>query len=438
MAQTGHRVLSEHPLNSEPPTASLVSSFLTPTSSIYSRNHGEIRSLPDDYALSISSEVVGVSTTVSSIPLADLKALPKQDVVTVLACAGNRRIEMDEEKEVEGLKWGGSAIANCHFAGTLLRDLLSKAGVTLDDLRAKGLAGKLHIHFESDQECQDDKIYAASLPLEMALNPERPTLLAYEMNHSPLTKPHGAPLRLVVPGIIGARSVKWLERIIIRDHESDNFYQKRDYKVLPPEATPKTKADFLKQTPALMEFPLNSEICEPEEHAVVDVSLPESTVTVKGYAIGAHGVPIASVHVALIPLPISDSTGAATTTPVSVPEIASSELCKIRLAASNLPSSAWTPASLDAGPTSSASSSSSVKHTKHWAWTLFSATLPVPDSLLKLAELGVGGSGTQVAAVSYAVDVEGKKQELQTEWNLRGVAEASWSVRRFRVRKAVS
>ncbi|BGP21834.1 hypothetical protein Rt10032_c01g0532 [Rhodotorula toruloides] len=437
MAQPGHRVLSEHPLNSEPPLASLVSSFLTPTSSTYSRNHGEIRSLPDDYTLGISSEVEGVSNTVSSVSLADLKALPKHDVVTVLACAGNRRIEMDEMKEVEGLKWGGSAIANCHFAGTLLRDLISKAGITLDDLRARGLAEKLHIHFESDQECEDDKIYAASLPLEMALDPERPTLLAYEMNHAALTKPHGAPLRLVVPAIIGARSVKWLERVIIRDHECENFYQKHDYKVLPPQATPETKADFLKQTPALMEFPLNSEICEPEEAVVVDVSLPNPAVTVKGYAIGARGVPIASVHVALVPLPQIDSTDASTA-PTSVPEIASSEICKIRLAASNLPPAAWTSATLDIGPASPTPSSSSAHHAKRWAWTLFSATLPVPDSLLKLAELGVGASGAQVAAVSYAVDVEGKKQELQTEWNLRGVAEASWSVRRFKVRKVVS
>lgn len=117
MAQPGHRVLSEHPLNSEPSSAALVSAFLTPTASIYSRNHGEIRSLPDNLALRIFSEVEGVSTTLSSIPLADLKALPKEDVVSVLACAGNRRVEMDEEKEVEGLKWGGSAVANCHFGG---------------------------------------------------------------------------------------------------------------------------------------------------------------------------------------------------------------------------------------------------------------------------------------------------------------------------------
>lgn len=39
------------------------------------------------------------------------------------------------------------------------------------------------------------------------------------MNREPLTKAHGAPLRIVVPGIIGARSVKWIERIIIRDKE---------------------------------------------------------------------------------------------------------------------------------------------------------------------------------------------------------------------------
>lgn len=50
-------------------------------------------------------------------------------------------------------------------------------------------------------------------------DPERPVILAYEMNHEPLTTPHGAPLRLVVPGVIGARSVKWLEQIVIRDKE---------------------------------------------------------------------------------------------------------------------------------------------------------------------------------------------------------------------------
>lgn len=50
-------------------------------------------------------------------------------------------------------------------------------------------------------------------------DPERPVLLAYSSNEEPLSQAHGAPLRLVVPGIIGARSVKWIERIVLRDYE---------------------------------------------------------------------------------------------------------------------------------------------------------------------------------------------------------------------------
>ncbi len=35
-------------------------------------------------------------------------------------------------------------------------------------------------------------------------------LLAYEMNGAPLTPDHGFPVRVLVPGVSGARSVKWL------------------------------------------------------------------------------------------------------------------------------------------------------------------------------------------------------------------------------------
>lgn len=35
-------------------------------------------------------------------------------------------------------------------------------------------------------------------------------LLAYEMNGAPIPRDHGGPLRAIVPGVVGARNVKWL------------------------------------------------------------------------------------------------------------------------------------------------------------------------------------------------------------------------------------
>ena len=52
------------------------------------------------------------------------------------------------------------------------------------------------------------------------------------MNDQPLTAEHGFPLRTLVPGFIGARSVKWLTKITVSDRPSPNHYVAEAYKLV--------------------------------------------------------------------------------------------------------------------------------------------------------------------------------------------------------------
>lgn len=52
--------------------------------------------------------------------------------------------------------------------------------------------------------------YGSSIPVEKALDPHGDVILAYEMNGEPIPRDHGYPLRVIVPGVVGARNVKWL------------------------------------------------------------------------------------------------------------------------------------------------------------------------------------------------------------------------------------
>lgn len=277
-------VQAQEPFNAEPLSAALVEFQLTPEELVYCRNHGPVRQFSeDDYTLTIKG-MAGKEVTLS---MRDIKTMfPQTRVVAALQCAGNRRNEMGAVKRVHGVGWNDGVIANCSWGGVKLCDVLKYAGIQHDNA---------HVCFTSYATlCQDDTYYGSSIPVERAMNAENDVLLAFEMNHEALPAEHGGPLRLVVPGMLGARWVKWLDTIIVSPDESPNFYQQQDYKVLPPTIETKADAkDVWSKYPAIESLPLNSVVALAVHHP------SSSSLFVKGYAVPGSSGNVASVQVSI-------------------------------------------------------------------------------------------------------------------------------------------
>lgn len=171
---------------------------------------------------------------------------------------------MGKVKPVAGLAWTGGAIGNAKWTGARLKDVLSSAGF---DPHKYPNPEKIHVQFEGMDSDQSGECYGASIPLTYFLDDNFEPLLAYEMNGKEIPLDHGFPLRVILPGIVGARSVKWVTRIIIADQESQSPWQQRDYKVFAPSVTMES-VDF-SSAPAIMDTPVTSYICSHEDGETV-------------------------------------------------------------------------------------------------------------------------------------------------------------------------
>ena len=146
-------------------------------------------------------------------------------------------------KEVEGIDWFNGAVMNCLWRGPRLCDVLKTSKIA-DKLLNKDGSYRGHVEFACyEQKVQEDSWYGGAIPLSRAMDKDADVILALEMNGKPLDAEHGAPVRVIVPGVAGARSVKWVSRITVQEEDSKNFYQQHDYKILPPEATDKQSAE---------------------------------------------------------------------------------------------------------------------------------------------------------------------------------------------------
>lgn len=320
----------------------------------YVRNHLPVPQIdPKTYELEL--EIEGVEETLK-FSLDDLKKLKKHTITATIMCAGNRRGDMTKIRPVKGLNWGPCAIGNAKWTGVRLSDVLKQAKI-------ENVEKYKHIQFEGYDYDVTGTQYGASIPIWRGLDERAEVLLAYEMNGVDIPPDHGYPIRVIVPGVVGARNVKWLGKIVISELESPSHWQQNDYKGFSP-STDWDTVDF-KKSPAIQELPVISAICIPGEGETV--KLDDGKLFIKGYAWSGNGQKIVRVDVT--------TDGGKT----------------------------WHVANLDC--------QENVEPPQHWSWTLWSVRVPVEEN------------SKQVEIWAKAVDsaYNTQPESFENIWNLRGV-----------------
>ena len=252
---------------------------------VYCRNHGPF---PDITREQWRLTVDGIVQKPLTLTYDELTSqFTPHSVVATLACAGNRRAELLKVRPIPGKDpWAHGAISTAEWRGARLADVLGAAGVDLDE--------GLHVAFSAPdvaQEASPVQSYGSSIPLSKAMSQE--VLLAWEMNSEPLPRVHGGPVRVVVPGYIGARSVKWVTGMTVQPAPSANYFQASDYRILPPDADPDTVPPG--EGISLSMLALNCDILVPGD----DAEIPAGPLTIRGYALAGDGRGIGRVDVSL-------------------------------------------------------------------------------------------------------------------------------------------
>lgn len=130
-----------------------------------------------------------------SISYADLRDLPRAEQVSTFHCVT------------------GWAVKNVRWQGVRFSDLLAAAGP--------------QTHATVLTFTSMEKPYVDTLTLAEAHLPD--AMLAYGMDGQPLSRAHGAPVRVVIPDMYGYKNVKWVERITLGAHAQPGYWEQRGY-----------------------------------------------------------------------------------------------------------------------------------------------------------------------------------------------------------------
>lgn len=219
--------LLKFPYNGEPPKRLVTSKSITPSPLHFVRNHGGIPIIDKDKWDFSFDGLVQTPKRYSLEDLMDEARFPRIEKNVTMQCSGTRRIEQiglyaGQGDEVPQAPWAEGAIGTARYVGISLKKVIKDCGGLVKPAKHLELYGAET--YVKDLEVGN---YVVSVPWSKVKANE--VLLAWEMNGEPLPKIHGYPLRVVVLGYIGARSVKWLYRIKAIENPSRAPVQSREY-----------------------------------------------------------------------------------------------------------------------------------------------------------------------------------------------------------------
>eukprot|EP00177_Eucheuma_denticulatum_P002491 GFKZ01004477.1.p1 GENE.GFKZ01004477.1~~GFKZ01004477.1.p1 ORF type:complete len:896 (+),score=134.07 GFKZ01004477.1:187-2874(+) len=287
------RLTGKHPLNAEPSISTIYDEgFITPVSHHFVRNHGRTAKVnPATFTLVID----GLVDQELRLSLNDLKKFPNVTMPVTLCCSANRRKEFNTIAKTIGFNWTTAATSTSMWTGVRLADVLAKASVDMGKAR--------YVHFEGVQsEDLPNGLYATSIDILTATNPFDHVLLAWNQNGVELHPDHGYPLRAIVPGFVGGRSVKWLQRVTVSATSSQNFYHFHDNRIMPPFVDAERATDegwWFREEFIYNELNVNSIIVHPTHEQTVMLSSQNESITVKGFGLSGGGRKVTRVEMTL-------------------------------------------------------------------------------------------------------------------------------------------
>ena len=285
------RLTGKHPFNCEPPLSDLVDNgFITPVSLHYVRNHGKAAS---DMKWETHRVVVkGLVEKEFSFSMDEIVKMPSVSLPVTLVCAGNRRKEENMTKQTIGFSWGAAAVSTNIWKGVRLSWLLDHCG--MDRTKAR------HVCFVgSKNEDLPNGRYGTSVDIATAMDPYGEVMLAYEANGMKLAPDHGYPIRMIIPGWIGGRMVKWLDEIVVSEKPSENHYHFYDNRIMPPHVDAelaKSEGWWFKPEYLFNELNINSAIAYPANGELLPLTTGGGSYTIKGYAYSGGGRKITRVE----------------------------------------------------------------------------------------------------------------------------------------------